>query len=323
MTNPSNRSRGQYHGLTSLGAVVLIAAIAALGLFSVTNGLLSAQPSEINVAGTPAASPGSSPAASPQASPAAATTSKAVTPDSKQSSSPLDDGADKVIQIIRGTTSGDSRVARVPLSQKHVYDPYQLIKSSDETSLEKDARYLQTNGIPSLIYIRKSDADRADSQQYADSLRDTWDIESAPNADDGLVILVTMGVRSPRNGTVVFSYGKNTFPVNGLDVNRLNQIYNDNMLPSLAKGQIYSGLYVSVRLMSYYAVFTPGAPPALDSQQKDVSSIVKIAAPVGTILTLVPLIAFWFYPRFADVFGERRRKAVRWGWLLVTSAWVG
>jgi uncharacterized membrane protein YgcG len=315
MTVQPARSRRRKHAVASAGAILLIAIVGALGLFSVSDGLLFAQPSEITVvSGTPAATP--------RTSPVAATTQGNVTPTANEPTSPLSNGADKVIQIIRGTTSGNSRVARVPLAQKHVYDPYQLLSSDDESNLEKDARYLQKNGVPALIYIRRSDATRTDSQEYADSLRLTWDVESAPNADDGMVILVTMGVISPRNGSIVFSYGQHTFPVNGLDVNRLNQIYLDNMLPSLARGQVYSALYVSIRLMSYYAIFTPGAPPALDSQQQDVSSILKIAAPVGTFATLLPLIAFWFFPRFADVFGKRRRKAVRWAWLIVTAGWT-
>ena len=186
--------------------------------------------------------------------------------------------------------------AAVPLANKRVYDTSSLISSMDEKTLEGDARVLASYGVPVLVYVRRSTDTVAASQIFADNLRSQRRVESAPGADDGLVMLLTVDMRSSHSGNVVFSTGEQTLPVHGLDQESVDQIYREDIVPNLRQGKIFDALNISLRHMTYNAQFVPGDVPATSVRQDAVASLLSVIAPLGTMLLGVSIGIQWLIP---------------------------
>ena len=209
--------------------------------------------------------------------------------------------------------TGQATSARhLPLSEKHIYDPYRTVSDKEESSLEYDAMRLEGYGVPALVYIRFSEDTPAQSQGYADDLRTNFGVESAPGADDGLVILVNTSFYSSRTGTITLSYGTNTLPVQGLDEAMLNRILEEDMMPRMRQNKLFEALSVGLRRFGYYAEFIPGAPPATSSRQDAAASAIAIAAPIATLLIALALL--W------SRIGSRRRVP---SWVPTALVWAG
>ena len=203
-------------------------------------------------------------------------------------------------------------VRHLPLSEKHIYDPYRMVSDKEESSLEYDATRLEAYGVPALVYIRFSEETPAQSQAYADDLRTSFGVESVPGADDGLVILVNTSFYSSRNGTIILSYGTNTLPVQGLDEATLNRILEEDMMPRLRQNKLSDALSVGLRRFGYYAEFIPGATPATSSRQETTASAIAVAAPIATIVIALALL--W------SRIGSRRRVP---SWVPTSLVWAG
>ena len=211
--------------------------------------------------------------------------------------------------IRTGQTTG---AKHLPLSEKHIYDPYRMVSDKEESSLEYDAMRLEAYGVPALVYIRFSEETPAQSRAYADDLRTSFGVESAPGADDGLVILVNTSFYSSRNGTIVLSYGTNTLPVQGLDEAMLNRILEEDMMPRLRQNKLSDALSVGLRRFGYYAEYTPGAAPATSSRQEATASAIAVAAPIMTLVIAIALL----WSRLAS----RRRTP---SWVPTALVWAG
>lgn len=209
-------------------------------------------------------------------------------------------------------TGQSTGIGHLPLSEKHIYDPYRMVSDKDESSLEYDATRLEAYGVPALVYIRFSEETPAQSQAYADDLRTSFGVESAPGADDGLVILVNTSFYSSRTGTIILSNGTNTLPVQGLDEATLTRILEEDMMPRLRQNKLSEALSVGLRRFGYYAEFIPGAPPTTSSRQDAAASAIAVAAPIATLLIALALL--W------SRIGSRRRVP---SWVPTALVWAG
>jgi len=199
-------------------------------------------------------------------------------------------------------------------SEKRIYDPDDLINEEGESSMESDAIKTTRAGIAVVVYIRISDDTPEEAQAFATALYDEWDVESAARKDDGLLIVATVPSDNPRGGFVSFAWGNNTFPVNAVDPDRLEEIREEIIDPYFHQGNIYRGLYIALRQINYDEVFVPGDAPSLNAFQRAIHNILLVAAPVLGIIALLAIIIPWFtkgrWPRALAFIRTRRRMLI-------------
>lgn len=184
----------------------------------------------------------------------------------------------------------------IPLTSKRVYDTGSILNDEREKMLEGDARVLASYGIPVLVFARRSTDTVAESQVFADNLRSQRNVESAPGADDGLVMLLTVSTQFPYRGEVVISTGEQTLPVQGLDQEKFDQIYRDDIVPNLRQGKNFDALNISLRHMTYNAQFVPGPVPATSLRQDKMASLLSVIAPLGAALLGLLIEIQWLIP---------------------------
>jgi uncharacterized membrane protein YgcG len=177
-------------------------------------------------------------------------------------------------------------VPHKPLKFKRVYDTPGLLSKEQYDRFHFDIGRMWGDGLPAVIFIRYSNDATQASQDFADKMRDTWDIESAPGADDGLVMLVTLRERFPQTAIMTLSYGANAFPQGQMTVSVLNDIMEREVLPRIRTGLINDGLTYAVRRILYYAEYTAPFPAPLTDTQEIIHTI---ALPVAGFVTLLLL----------------------------------
>jgi len=194
---------------------------------------------------------------------------------------------DDTIGHVPGRVSTVGRVglpAYIPLASKHIYDQALLLSVSEEKTLEGDARLLGAYGLPVFVFVRRSTDTVSESRIFADNLRTQRAVESAPGADDGLVMLLTLGLQSRFGASLVFSIGAHALPVQGLSKAALDQTYREDIAPNLRQAKIYDALNISLRRMSYKAWFVPGDAPPVSDLQRTTASLLSFASPLLLIL---------------------------------------
>lgn len=162
-----------------------------------------------------------------------------------------------------------------------------------------DLRRLQALDVEAIIYIRQSTDDRDHAQMVADAMLRTWNVESSPGADDGLVILVTLHGSSPRGSSVVLAYGPNTFPIGQMTEAYMLQVYNDDMVPRMRTNDAVGALTWGVRRLVYYAEYTPPFPDPIVGTQATVKTVADALGPAVPQTTVLILL-------LVPVFAERR-----------------
>lgn len=250
---------------------------------------------------SPLGTPSSSPAASPSPVFTTDSATPAATPRSEQPLGALgrtDSNEGDRAQPIRpsGRISIDGgplrggNVRRPTLATRSVYDPYRLLESDQRTTLRADTERLMRFGLPTLVYIRISQANDVQAAAFADRLLDEWNVESAPGANDGVVILISMGVTTRRSGEVMVRTGPNALPQGGLNATRLGDILEENIEPQVERGRIYSGVLSGLRTMSYTIIYYPEPQAPLTAWQQRVADLLAWLAPaLGAVSGVVLL----------------------------------
>ncbi|MEJ7838769.1 MAG: hypothetical protein WKF81_08130 [Thermomicrobiales bacterium] len=165
-----------------------------------------------------------------------------------------------------------------------VYDVAGDLDKSQYDRFHYDVGRLWNHDLPTVIYIRNSIADEASSQMFADEMRDTWDLETAPGADDGLVLLVTIRPTFPYSAILTYSYGSNTLPTGQMTAETLDTVREQEANPRLKVGNVNGGLTYALRRIIYYTEYTAPFPDALTDRQETVKSI---ALPLNIAITVL------------------------------------
>lgn len=167
-----------------------------------------------------------------------------------------------------------------------LYDATDLFSQDELADLEHDAYRLTSINIPTLVYVRIADSDVADeqsTQQFADTVRDTWDIESAPGADDGLVLLVTLDKQGEHGHSLSLSYGDATFQRSGLTPAYIHDVFDGEMLPLMEEGRYYEALYTGMRRVRYGGIYLPPPVPPREGLVRSVHEGLNWIAPISVI----------------------------------------
>lgn len=277
--------------------------------------------------------PGGSSPASPVASPSPVVSPVSATPSPTAEASPEGDApsgalgrtdtrGERAARPIRpsggisidGTGLRGNNVRRPTLATRSVYDPYRLLDADQRDTLRADADRLRRAGLPTLVYIRISEANEQQAAAFADRLLSEWRVESAPGANDGLVMLINMGVTGGRSGEVTIRTGPRALPEGGLDAARLAGIAEEKIAPRLKRGQIYTGALAGLRGMVYAISYFPAPQPPLTEREQRVAELLTWLAPMTVAFALIGIVGW----------ALRRPRALggRLGWIVPATVLV-
>lgn len=187
-----------------------------------------------------------------------------------------------------------------PNSTTFFYDENGLFPEDQQTALARDAELLQSTGIPTVVYVRvvtASQAAKVDSQAFADEIRRAWDVESAPGADDGLVLLFSWVPQQPLATTTVQSYGSNTFENSGLSPDAIATTIATSVSSLVEQEHPFEAVIYLMRETRYTGIYAPPPPAPLEGPAKSLHAVLDWAAPVVAVAAGVLLVArtsvFW------------------------------
>lgn len=213
--------------------------------------------------------------------------------------------------------------SRAEDSDRFVYDYAGALTREQSERHKFDLDRLRDAGIPVVVYIRRSDDSKDESVAFADLLRNEWRLESAPGADDGIVILVTLSDLSPLRDSLVMSLGPNALPIGQLDAERLQEIYDTEMQPAFRKDEIDLAVSYGVRRILYYEGYTPPDPASLSESQTTARSLAPWTILLAGLSGVASLISTdersRVFGRFRPLVGYRRLHHVVPGTLLIAS----
>jgi uncharacterized protein (TIGR04222 family) len=147
-----------------------------------------------------------------------------------------------------------------PTPGTHVYDRAGALTPAQVAALERDAQAVATAGAPVVVYIQADSADYDETEDDAKKLMDAWDIQSAPDARDGLVLLLNLKPNDLKHGQFAFYAGKAQLSGN-LPQYELQRIFDDQMKPLMAKGDLAGGLSAGLQAVAGSLTNGPAPPP--------------------------------------------------------------
>ncbi|MBA2468943.1 MAG: hypothetical protein H0V37_06015 [Chloroflexia bacterium] len=160
-----------------------------------------------------------------------------------------------------------------------VLDHALALDEGQERSAINDAYRLNLYGIPTQIVTEGIGLDQAQSNARADELRVTHGIESAPGADDGLLIYASIDRYDRSQTFVAISVGAQTLPRNGLDQAALDRIRRDIVAYQLGEGRPARAVVYSLREMIYLEQYVPPPAPETSGWRATMQPVVTVAGP--------------------------------------------
>lgn len=193
--------------------------------------------------------------------------------------------------LAAGSALADEWGQRVP--GQHVYDLAGALTPAQASDLERSAAAVDQAGAPTIVYVRRKDADDATTQQDARALMDAWTIESSPGRKDGFVLLLNLRPSDVRHGSAALVAGESH--AGTLAADRLQGIYDGTMKPRLAAGDLPGALSAALdQVAADLQAPAPAesAPPSRSTSPGAVAGILfGLAALVAFILGGVVLLA--------------------------------
>lgn len=171
-----------------------------------------------------------------------------------------------------------------------IYDTAELLSDRQEESLTKDLNRSAQVGVEIIVYTRTSTDTEKQSQAFADQLRSRWAVESAPDANNGLVFLVTVNEDNPKANTILMASGSETFPIRQLDQAALQGVLDTQMKPALQKGDVHVALAFGIRKVINQAEYSPPNPAPLTDTQQQLNKVARI---LGAVLIQVAVAGYF------------------------------
>lgn len=183
-----------------------------------------------------------------------------------------------VAGAMTGQAQPDPRPGKLP----HFYDPSNVFPEDQEVTLARDARLVQRSGIPTVVYVRAAstaDAAPKPSGAFADEVRRQWNVETAPEADDGLVILLSYVPDNPAASTVVASWGESAFEESGLTPEYIQSILDGDVRTLLDMEFPFEAMVYGLRQIRYGGIYFPPPPAPLDDNERAVHNALRWVGP--------------------------------------------
>lgn len=184
-----------------------------------------------------------------------------------------------------------------PTPGRAIYDNTGLLTSGEVVALEAHAAAVRQAGAAVVVYLQKASATQEQTQQDAANLMERWDIQTKPNAYDGVVIFLNLEPDNLRHGQVALFAGKHL--VNGnLPQYEMQRIYSDVMLPPLKNEQTTQGIAAGLDAIAHDLRFGPPNPPPAVVAQRAATWIGRVPFnALALLFGLVVLALAWRAPR--------------------------
>ena len=171
-----------------------------------------------------------------------------------------------------------------------VIDRAGILDEGQEQSAINDAYRLNLYGIPTQVVTEPVALNQDQADTRADELRVMEGIESAPWADDGLLVYVSVDPYDQGNVVMSISTGVQTLPRNGLDAETLDGIRDRIVTEQLAQDHPARAIVYSLREMIYLEQYVPPLPPVITGWRVGLNSMIDVLAPALSVAGIAWLI---------------------------------
>jgi hypothetical protein len=171
-----------------------------------------------------------------------------------------------------------------------VVDWANLLDERQELSAINDAWRLNLLGVPAQVVTELEESTPELARQRAEALRIEHGIESAPGAEDGILIYAAVNPYNRSLVTMAIAAGPRSLPDGGLTSDNLADIESNIVVPQLTAEHPARAIVYAVREMIYQQVFTPppSSPPSglrasLEGIMPWLAPVVAIPVAIGTL----------------------------------------
>jgi uncharacterized membrane protein YgcG len=159
-----------------------------------------------------------------------------------------------------GGTDADAPDFGQPVAGQRVYDRAGVLTPAEVAELAARADAVAQAGAPVVVLVQLRDVSYGQTVDDSETLMQDWDVQSAPDAHDGVVLLVNLQTSDPRHGHFALRAGARHYNDDGaLPQHELDRIA-DAMQPLLADGRIADGLALGLDAVAHD--LAAGPPPA-------------------------------------------------------------
>jgi uncharacterized protein (TIGR04222 family) len=191
-----------------------------------------------------------------------------------------------------------------PVPGQRVYDNAHALTAAEITDLERRAAAMTGAGAPTIVYLQRRSASYKETERDARDLMDAWDIESARDARDGVVIFVNLKPDASRHGQVALYAGASLVDSGRLPQRELQRIYEQEMHKPLAAERTAAGLSVGLDTLQRDLTVGPPPPPPPSRAQRVASTLAGWPLVLIAALALVGTLA-----QVTGAWRVRRRRA--------------
>jgi uncharacterized membrane protein YgcG len=175
-----------------------------------------------------------------------------------------------------------------------VYDRAGVLTPAETQALERRAADLSASGTPVVVYLRAQDASQTQTRNDASDFMDAWNVQSAPDARDGLVIFLNLRPDDPHHGQAALFAGRRYVDDGTLSDNVLQRIFERDMQPALADGRLADGIAAGLDASGHAIAAGPPPPSPVRQAAAYLSRVpLNIASALLGILLTVWAFAIW------------------------------
>lgn len=176
---------------------------------------------------------------------------------------------------------------------RHVYDRAGVLSAAEVSDLEARAVANERAGAPTIVYLRVAKADADGTSKDARELMDAWNVQSAPDAQDGVVIFLNLTPDDTKHGQAAIWVGQGQSGAGGkLPKYELERIYNDVMRPPLRDGQTAAGIGAGLSALTNDLIVGPPPPPPPSTAERVGSAIAGLPLNIAGIAATLALVIF-------------------------------
>lgn len=212
-----------------------------------------------------------------------------------------------------GPSPGEIGEPAAPLDDKRVYDVANLLNNAQEAAIEMDASRLARHGVPNLVVVQLGAMTPDEASAFAADVRRQWGVETAPGADDGLLILVTVSdTEEGRGVATTMAWGDNALPHFGVTEAVSADIQQSWLDRYIDGGYLFEGILFTLRRLIYHSIYDPAPQEPLGDLRAGLGTVVSIA---GTALAAAALaLAGWRWARgWRRPGGDLATSMLAWG----------
>lgn len=165
---------------------------------------------------------------------------------------------------------------------RFISEPDDLLASRAEETLRRIVEDTRKYGIPWSIAVVSDTAldPNIPVEDQARALYDETNIESRPDADDGLLMYVVIPDGAHTETSVHFVTGANFYPTGGITPERLQWIADVQIAPIIAENRIGRAVVEGATWVEWMQLFEPTPDPAPTNLQ---TGIDRLLHPLGTL----------------------------------------